>query len=552
MLVLTLYWIILFGFFYQLSCWLKFNTQHVYPYTLSFLAVYGLGAFAMTVFSLFAGTPFWADYFLGAIGIFGTIQFFRNEKKHMDFSSWDLSHLWIVLLFLGWSSLHTKIPDEGLYYNQAVKWFEEMGLVKGLGNFDFFLIQGSALHAWSAWFNFDEMYSLNDINGFFALTFILETFKSFKNNTWIKLSTLLLLPILLLLSTSLSTDIIPIVGVACLTLVLFREEEFKTWMAWVIVGVLLTKVNAIVFAFYLFMLAVMLWKKWKAASIIALGTGLHFVKLFQTSGYLLAPFSHTFTLPNPHHIPVLNAKFSSIAGAQIGFNQVDYDKVAQWTAIDKLIHFFSMGKLEIISTLMVVSLVIYVLFFKKELKHKLYTLSALVFAFIWFFTSPQFRLAIPVFFGLAIYVFGFIHYSISKWITKSMKYTILILMSMLLLIPLGKLSFISENDFIATYDGFSWKQTLIPAPLYRASGYEEAVFEGFAYIKPDTFAYCFDGPFPCQASMLRTFNSDSVYYPVLLGEDLQDGLSYGTIALESFDTLIVEQFNAYSINYWKD
>jgi hypothetical protein len=76
----------------------------------------------------------------------------------------------VTVLFIGAllkSAQLPSIPDNESYYVQTIKWINEYGFVKGLGNLHLFLSQASGWHILQAGLNFSFIsHRINDINGF--------------------------------------------------------------------------------------------------------------------------------------------------------------------------------------------------------------------------------------------------------------------------------------------------------------------------------------------------------------------------------------------------
>ncbi|NDP26861.1 MAG: hypothetical protein GZ087_05460 [Flavobacterium sp.] len=80
-------------------------------------------------------------------------------------SKFSLASIFIFSLFK--CSQYPFIVDNESYYIQTIKWINEYGFVKGLGNLHIFFGQTSPFHVLQAGFNFNFLTDRsNDINGF--------------------------------------------------------------------------------------------------------------------------------------------------------------------------------------------------------------------------------------------------------------------------------------------------------------------------------------------------------------------------------------------------
>ena len=94
-----------------------------------------------------------------------TLRYFKNT-----FTSFSLLIKLILIVILLSALLKCAqfpfILDNESYYIQTIKWLNEYGLVKGLGNFNIAYAQTSAWHILQSGFNFSFLTArLNDING---------------------------------------------------------------------------------------------------------------------------------------------------------------------------------------------------------------------------------------------------------------------------------------------------------------------------------------------------------------------------------------------------
>lgn len=145
---------------------LRLITRH-FPYRLKNGDAYVLcGLVCATVyaqfFSLFAGVGLLANVVMCAVCV-GILWREREDLKDLFLSYWpgksvDLKHMWgkaflmlvLFLLFAYGTSRGMIHYDTSLYHAQSIRWIEEYGVVKGLGNLHCRLAYNSASFALSA------------------------------------------------------------------------------------------------------------------------------------------------------------------------------------------------------------------------------------------------------------------------------------------------------------------------------------------------------------------------------------------------------------------
>lgn len=138
---------------------------------LSVLTVYA------QVFSLFSGVGSGANIWLGAACLLVFVLLFKQIKRYIDKLISDV-HTWyrlipmlaIVGLVLYITAGKTYHYDTDLYHAQAIRWIEEYGVVKGLGNLHNRFAYNSSFLCLQALFSlkFAVNQSLHSLNGFFT------------------------------------------------------------------------------------------------------------------------------------------------------------------------------------------------------------------------------------------------------------------------------------------------------------------------------------------------------------------------------------------------
>jgi hypothetical protein len=105
-------------------------------------------------------------------------QFFAAHKWQV------LAAFLCLLLTLVWTNRKPWHYDTGLYHAQAIRWIEEYGVVKGLGNLQMRLAYNSAFMSLQALFSFVWLVgqSLHTLNGFFSFAGLTYAFTTLKKN----------------------------------------------------------------------------------------------------------------------------------------------------------------------------------------------------------------------------------------------------------------------------------------------------------------------------------------------------------------------------------
>jgi hypothetical protein len=140
-----------------------------------------LWAFFYPINELFYGIYF---LFVCANGIYfkkELITLIQNKVtliKEMDNKFLIAGFLFILLLAIQTASQPT-LPDNESYYIQTIKWINEFGFVKGLGNLHLFFAQTSGWHVLQSAYNFYFLkIPLGSLSGFISFLFIIFSFKN--------------------------------------------------------------------------------------------------------------------------------------------------------------------------------------------------------------------------------------------------------------------------------------------------------------------------------------------------------------------------------------
>lgn len=127
-------------------------------------------------FSLFAGVGLWANLILLGVCL-GILLAGRRRLPVLLRSLWQGSsrgrRAAVLLLFVFWAYCASRgylAYDSDLYHGQSIRWIEEYGVVKGLGNLHERFAYNSSVFALSALYSMKFLtgHSLHAVNGYFA------------------------------------------------------------------------------------------------------------------------------------------------------------------------------------------------------------------------------------------------------------------------------------------------------------------------------------------------------------------------------------------------
>ncbi|HBV84495.1 MAG TPA: hypothetical protein DEB74_17215 [Lachnospiraceae bacterium] len=168
------------GFFKLLSVLLKRT------FTFTFFSSILCGIAVTTVYaqllSLFCKIGFFANLLLVIFCIVTLIiyphSFYKEtlQKIKLAFFSWQgLLYIGLILFIAFYTSRGTIHTDTSLYHAQAIRWYEEYGVVKGLGNLQWHFAYNSSYFAFASLFSLKFLcgQSLHCTTGFIAIILIL-------------------------------------------------------------------------------------------------------------------------------------------------------------------------------------------------------------------------------------------------------------------------------------------------------------------------------------------------------------------------------------------
>ena len=284
---------------------------------LCFLTVYA------QVFSLFYKVGILACLVLGIITLlFLLYDLKQGLMKALKLRKDGINAIILVLLFWGtlatiyYTSLSPEHYDTALYHAQAIRWVEEYGVVKGLGNLHFRFAYNSAFIPLQALFSLKWLVnqSMHTVNGFVACGMLwyaiatdrfLTKEKTVQTSDFLKLAVIIYIVMNRSMLSSPSTDTMALllVGYIFIKCMEFIENGIQDTNAWIILVILVAwgvtlKLSVVPMAMLVFYPVWLIYKdrKWllEGSLLIAgiLTVALPWmIRSVLISGYLIYPYS---------------------------------------------------------------------------------------------------------------------------------------------------------------------------------------------------------------------------------------------------------------------
>lgn len=456
---------------------------------------------------------------------------FNNSFKN---TSAYIKAVFLILIIgaLVKSSASPTLIDNESYYVQTIKWLNEFGFVKGLGNLHLFLAQTSPWHVLQAGFNFSFVTDkINDINGFL---FIICTwyYISIGQNYWVKHNRLHWISFIPLLSfvffmfiDSPSPDL-PLLMMLPVVLCLFTAtgEENENYSILFLLTVFLCFIKVTIAPFALLLLFGYKFSKYKWITLtgILIG-GLWMAKNIILSGYPLYPFTvlptgfdwtiPEFSISNTHNISnksIYGIKSPEPAGK----------KFISWIMIKNISGW--LNKLIIIAFIALP-------FFRTIRNNKQYRIIYLVSLLnfiILFFTSPQFRFFLPY----LVFFSAFIGSELIKSLKQKQKkrlYNAGIATGCAIAFGFVFIN-INSDSFINRHSRFSGPAIILPRPNSSLNAkYEKETAGNLSFNTPTAIPFRYatgDGLLPCvNINYIKWMSHHTGHIPQMRGSNLKDG-----------------------------
>lgn len=432
-------------------------------------------------------------------------QEFKNLNATLKFFFFAIT----TLIIAQCSSIPYVIDNES-YYIQTIKWLNEYGFVKGLGNLHIFYAQTSGWHIAQSAFNFSFLYkNFNDLSGFCLLLgnifaiFKLNEYFSTSNKNYLIIGLLPLANVFFFQFISAPSPDIP---VYVLTFIIFFYfiENFKNTtienfnlITLLVLFALFIKVTSVALLILPIILLITNFKSFAPKLLPISIFGLLFLSLFiiknnLLTGYPLFPFTR-LELDSNHIIPrnVISFFFSEQMRynyfiSESDINQLSYSQIAiKWLLSSKINAIFNALTLLIIA--------ISPFFISKYFNKKSVWIIYFVVIFhllILLFTSPQYRFFIhlTLFFSFFIFACWFAN----KKLIFASYYLSIGLITVVLFFPISYKS-LTQNKLIGKNSRFSATNILYPHNNSKWNTAFESVQKGNLKFNSPTNNYFFWG-----------------------------------------------------------
>lgn len=424
----------------------------------------------------------------------------------------------IALLIVAQCAALPFIIDNETYYVQTIKWLNEHGFVKGLGNLHIFLAQTSGWHIAQSIFNFSFLYnSFNDLSGFclllgnwYAINHLATYFKNADKALAGTGLFLLFNPLLFQFISAPSPDVAVFV-ISFVLISLFLQNFDKPESPQVNLTLLLAvfvwfiKPTAVVM---LLIPAILFLKNFKQQLSKSIGVlvlcasffGLFLVKNIILTGYplyptlLLGPVAVDFAVP--HELISFHFNEARLYGfflTKAEFLAMNFTAIfVKWITVSKI-----NGAFNILSLLMVVVLPVFIRrFYHKKAMWILYWLMVIQ-LIILLVTSPQFRF----FLNFILFFSGFIVACCfgSKRGIAILSCGSLSILTVLVFLPINVGRF-SKNKLFASTKDVHLQNLAFPAANSNLNTHHFVSKGNLNYYSPNKepyFWYSGNGPLPC-------------------------------------------------------
>lgn len=449
------------------------------------------------------------------------------------------------ILILAQCAAIPYVIDNESYYIQTVKWLNEYGLVKGIGNLHFFLAQTSGWHITQSAFSFSFLYSrFNDISGYCLLLgnifCIIKLNDYFKNNTFYSLVTGLLpvAGVLLFQFISAPSPDVPVYVISFIIFWYYLNSSPKTYIRdFKLISILLMylvfiKTTAVVL---LVVPIALLFKNYRGVLqniFPVLITGLltlaaFIIKNTITSGYPLFPvinFTYDCDWIIPEKIANLYYNETKVYGYLVKkqvYDAMSYKQLfIRWLTLPKLHGLFNVIGAGLI---IITPTIIYRL--KNEKKWwVLYALMVLQ-MIVLFVSSPQYR-----FFMNTLLLFSFFIAALVFRSKKSIGFLLaggILASAIILFVPINLNKF-AHNKFALETSTFKINEMLIPHSNTKYStGFEKVTEGNLIFWSPLNNRFLWvsgNGPVPClNKRQLNRFKKKYRIIPQMRTNSLKDG-----------------------------
>lgn len=550
MIVIALSWFVLLLFFIPSGIALKslLNIKSTGNYIPIFLGIF-IQCLGLSICAFFfkIGIELFITNFLLIIGLSiwkskEIIENLKGIKADLKGLS-SISKLCVFSIFIFSLFKCSQFPfviDNESYYIQTIKWLNEYGYVKGLGNLHIYFGQTSSFHVLQAGFNFNFLTDRsNDINGFLlnlsSIYFITEFEKRNKINReihWIGL--VLVFNILFFQFINAPSPDLSIVLISQILFYYFldKEDSLDNFKIINLLFLFLILVKITVAPFVLIIIYLAYHNKKRIRFFLISGiivTAVLILKNTIITGYPLYPFDF-FSIKSDWRIPQELLEFVSNITQKAGYfknssisNPTLLQKLNSWLHLDGINRIFNLG---------ILLLFVFGVFIKKIKRHRNYKIVYIILAvhfIILLLTSPQFRFFLPEFVFLSVLILSTFTTFFKIKIT-----TIRVIILIFLVTPMILMEFIDYKNFTGNKlhqqtGKFNWHQIFIPTENSKYATLEfEKIKEGnlnYHSPKENFFFYgTANGELPCVNKVqIEYLKAKYNFIPQLRTSNLGDG-----------------------------
>lgn len=437
--------------------------------------------------------------------------------------------------------------DNETYYIQTIKWLNEYGFVKGLGNLHPYLSQTSAWHIAQSAFSFSFLYkNFNDLSGYCLLLgnlFALTKLNGYFTNGVRQNLIVGLLPLANLFLFQFISAPSPDVAVYIFSFIAFfyfiKKYNGIDVPSFVIISLLaifcvfIKSTAVIIIAMPLILLMVnfkQLWPKTLRLTLLSFTVLLLFsIKNTIISGHPLYPvmlpglaftnYALSQEIANMHYEQAKAYSFFVTPGHYQTMSA--WQLFIKWLMLPKLYGVFN----KIAIALVVASPLIIYRFYNKKAVWILYFIMCLQIIFL-FYTSPQYR-----FYLNFLMLFGLLILSLltagKKTVIMGLLYTSVVVTGFVLFVPLNLNKFSGKKFELAT-STFSFKNILYPHNNTRFPGSFNLITKGnlkYYSLKDNSYFWVTgNGSLPCASEkQLQFFENAYGIIPQLRGKTIKEG-----------------------------
>lgn len=432
------------------------------------------------------------------------------------------------------------IIDNESYYLQTIKWINEYGFVKGLGNLHIFFAQSSPFHVLQSGFNLNFLLDrINDLNGFILVLssgyYIIEFEKKYIQNTeihWIGLIIIFNILFFQFINAPSPDLLIVLLSHVIFYIYLEKENNLSNFKIITTFFLFLFFIKITIAPIGLLILFILSKDKRRILFFVSFSIVITIVLILKNiiiTGYPFFPFN--FSAMNVDwRITENSLNFISDVTKKAGYfkgsflkNPSLFVKLSSWLIMGGINRFFNFG---------ILLLFISVLFNKEFLsrsKYKILYAVLLIHFIILLLNSPQFRFFLPEFVFLFVLVLQFIinYFKFSFQNIRLLLLTAIILP--LLLVEFVDYKIFTQNKLHQTKSHYQWSQILIPE---KNSKYSDIKFEkikdgNLEYNSPKENFFFYgtgNGDLPCVNKVqIDYFKNHYFILPQQRTSDLKDG-----------------------------